>query len=381
MTRNNILAEISNGHVPMKLDGALSSYLDFLRFFAALAVLLAHMEQDGLYLSWLPMTYFSHEAVIVFFVMSGLIIYSTTASAHRQPTNYIIARVSRVYSVALPAILFSVLAASLVPTDILINNGQLSNYRPFAWWDMISSALFLNESWMNSASLTMNAPYWSLCYEVWYYLLFGAYFFVSGKLRWVLLAAFACIAGPAILVLFPIWIAGAWVASGQRFGSLAWSKNLALVIFFASIAVIVAINFSGVDIALRVWLHDHVPGFWRLKSAQRLFTDYLVGAAIVANILAFSRLDSRIQSFFLVRKKVFSYLAGFSFTLYLFHRPMSQLIAYYFPNSEQSIPYSIACAMAILLVCLAISYGTERQLKRWRQMISLFFLRPNAQKT
>jgi peptidoglycan/LPS O-acetylase OafA/YrhL len=225
MTKGNILAENSSAQAPMKLDGALSSYLDFLRFFAALAVLLAHMEQDGLYLSWFPMTYFSHEAVIVFFVMSGLIIYSTTASAHREPTNYIIARVSRVYSVALPAIIFSVLAASLVPADIFVAKEQISNYRPVAWWDMISSALFLNESWMNSAKLTMNAPYWSLCYEVWYYLLFGVYFFVGGRLRWVLLAGLACIAGPAILVLFPIWIVGAWVASGQRFGSLAWSKT------------------------------------------------------------------------------------------------------------------------------------------------------------
>ncbi len=36
---------------PMKMSPALSAYLDLLRFVAALAVLLGHMAQDGLYMA------------------------------------------------------------------------------------------------------------------------------------------------------------------------------------------------------------------------------------------------------------------------------------------------------------------------------------------
>ena len=80
----------------MKLTPALSAYLDFLRFTAAFAVLLGHMVQDGFALAWVPLAYLSHEAVIVFFVMSGYIVYTSTAARNGSARDYVIARVSRI---------------------------------------------------------------------------------------------------------------------------------------------------------------------------------------------------------------------------------------------------------------------------------------------
>ena len=64
----------------MKISPAQSAYLDFLRFVAALAVLLGHMKQNGFDMAWMPLARFSHEAVVVFFVMSGFIVYTSTAA-------------------------------------------------------------------------------------------------------------------------------------------------------------------------------------------------------------------------------------------------------------------------------------------------------------
>ncbi len=353
----------------MRLGGELSSYLDCLRFLAATAVLFAHMQQDGLYMEWLPLARFSHEAVIVFFVMSGLIICSTTFASHRDLRTYAIARLSRVYSVALPAVVFCLLMTAFVPAGVL-KPGELTNYHPVTAWSVVSSLLFLNESWLNPADLTLNGPYWSLCYEVWYYVAFGAFMFLEGKKRWIVLAGTCLIMGPSVLALFPIWLAGAWVASGRRFGSDSWSTGKATWIFIASFVVILAINWSGIDATLKRAFHDHVTGFWRLESSQRLVTDYLVGLAILANLLAFGRLRPGFRRFFGRTVGVFKYLAGFSFTLYLFHRPMTQLLGYYFPNTDKSIPYSIALGFGILATCLLISYGTERQLKFWRDRLA-----------
>ena len=50
------------------------TYINFLRFTAAIAVMLGHLDQDGIPMNWLPLAKFSHEAVIVFFVLSGFII-------------------------------------------------------------------------------------------------------------------------------------------------------------------------------------------------------------------------------------------------------------------------------------------------------------------
>jgi peptidoglycan/LPS O-acetylase OafA/YrhL len=355
----------------MKITKELSGYLDLMRFVAAFAVLLGHMDQDHLYMAWLPLSWFSHEAVIVFFVMSGFIIFTTTASRHTDARDYVIARSSRIYSVALPAIAFSVMMTLFVPNGIEFESNVLNNYRPVAWQDLISSLLFLNKSWNNPADLTLNNAYWSLCYEVWYYVIFGLFFFVDRNKRWLWVIFAAICAGPAVLVLFPIWLGGAWLASSKQ-SQRVFSQPMAWFIFLGSLALIAIINRSGIDITLRSWLYLNVPGFWRLETSQRLFTDYIIGMAIIANIAAFPSLAPRFSSFFTRHGKIFAYLAGFSFTLYLFHRPMTQLIGYYFPNTDLSISYSLIVMFGISLSCLAISYLTERQLKHWRSLFAWF---------
>lgn len=355
----------------MKLDRDLSAYLDFLRFMAALAVVLGHMDQDGLYMSWFPLAKFSHEAVIVFFVMSGFIIYSTSIGSNRSASEYIVARLSRVYSVAFPAVLLCTsfeLVVQLFPSMVELD---IPGYRPFSWWDMGSSLLFLNESWLNPAALSLNGPYWSLCYEVWYYVIFGMFVYLKGMARIFLICIAALIAGPAILVLFPIWLLGAWLAKKKVYteSMTAFQAN---IIFFGSFCFIFLVNYSGVDWVIKDALHDGLVGFWRLEYSQRVITDYLIGVAVFFNILVFDRISISIRNWVFSMKEVFSYLAGFSFTLYLFHRPMCLLVGYYFPNVERSIVYSVIVLFVIVFCCFLISFRTERQLKYWRHFFSRF---------
>lgn len=354
-----------------RLDGSLSAYLDLLRFVAAISVLLGHMEQDGLFMSWFPLSWFSHEAVIVFFVLSGLIIYTTTAVPDKTARDYVIARFTRVYSVALPAIIFSVAIGLYVAPGEAVD-GNLSNYRSFSEWDIFSSLLFLNESWQNPAALTMNNPYWSLCYEVWYYIIFGVYFFLKSKIRWVVILFVACISGPSILALFPIWLTGVWLARSRLDFKLLF-KDKALLIFLISILTIIAISVSGVDVFIKEILHDNIPGFWRLEMSQRLLTDYLIAIIIAINIIYFPFIGFKFQMFFLRHKDIFGYVSGFSFSLYLFHRPMTQLAGNYHPNVNNSIVYSLIVFAFIVFSCFLISYITERQLKSWRRVFFTYF--------
>lgn len=351
------------------MNRELSAYFDFLRFFAALAVLLGHMEQDGLYMSWLPLSRFSHEAVIVFFVMSGFIIYSTTVKAGRNAVDYFIARASRIYSVALPAVIFSIICAWVFIQDIGATGIYPASYTSPSVIDTFSSLLFLNQSWLNTATLTMNDPFWSLCYEVWYYMIFGLWLFVPGFYRWPAAILAALIAGPAILALFPIWLAGAWLAANHERLNFSWSAGLAALLFLTSILVIIAIDVLAIDHAIKDFLHQHVPGFWRLERSQRLVTDFVIAFFLLLNIVAFSYMPKKFRAFFSHFRSLFGYLAGFSFTLYLFHYPMTQLLGFHYPNTERSLLYSILALSGLLLACLTISYVTERQLKRWRQFL------------
>lgn len=358
----------------MTLKPSLSAYLDALRFLAALAVLLGHMDQDGLSTSWMPLYRFSHEAVVVFFVLSGFIIHHSTSARASSWRLYLVARLSRVYSVALPAVVFCTLLAVLLGRREDIDLVQMSNYVVPTVWGTVSSLLFLNSSWLNTADLTLNNPYWSLCYEVWFYALFGAYFFTRRVLRWLLVSLIALGAGPAILVLLPIWLSGAVLAASGRYQS-RWSSGLAWTFFLLPLALIILINISKVDFLIQSTLYENVPGYWRLVSSQRFLTDYLIGTLLCLHITAFSSLPVQVQEVFSSRRRTFAGLAGFSFSLYLFHRPFTQIVGAYFPVSQGNFVKSSAIVFVILLTCWVISRGTERQLPIWRRQFARVLLR------
>lgn len=355
----------------------LSAYLDFLRFSAAFAVLLFHMDQDGFRTaSLLPMAYLGHEAVIIFFVMSGFIIYSSTMSRNHSWQQYILARSARIYSVAIPAVFFSLWISSLAPQ--LIKDPQIIQklYQPFDGWTLTSSLLFLNQSWGNTADLSVNGPYWSLCYEVWYYIFFGIFIFCPKAIRWWILLAAALCAGPAILALLPIWLMGAWLAS--RMPALKTPPTVAAwVIFIGTFLVTLLIRYFDIDVAIRQFLHQSVPGFWHLNASQRVVTDHLIAIAVLLNIYAFGGLNKSFKAAFSRYKHQLGLLAGFSFTLYLFHRPVTQVAGRMFPNVEASITHSATWVIGVLFCCYLISWLTERQTYRWRLIFAA--LLPSSQ--
>ena len=353
----------------MKLTPSFSGYLDFLRFGAALAVLLGHMDQDGVSMDWMPLALFSHDAVVVFFVLSGFIIYHSTVSRSTTWQQYAAARLSRIYSVALPAVLACIALAFWLSDRPGFHPEALSNYSAPSVWHAVSSLLFLNESWLNASTVTLNHPYWSLCYEVWYYVLFGVFMFAKGRWRWTLLAMAGLIAGPAILVLLPVWAMGAWLAATRRHES-RWPPLWAWAAFLLPVVLIVVIKLTDTDKDLRLLLSQNVPGFWRLDSSQRFVTDYLIGAVLCVHLAAFSSLPKGFQDLFERHKVLLMQLSGFSFTLYLFHRPMTQLLGVHHPLPHGPVWQAGLFAMAIVAACWVISWGTEKQLGRWRRAFS-----------
>lgn len=356
----------------MSLNPALSAYLDFLRFVAALAVLLGHMDQDGLSMTWMPLALFSHDAVVIFFVLSGFIIYFSTVARSSTWQQYAVARLSRIYSVAIPAVLFCVLLALWLSHQTGFTPERFSNYLPPSVWQTVSSLLFLNKSWMNQADVPLNDPYWSLCYEVWYYVLFGVFFFMRGRQRWLWGSVAAAVAGPAILALLPVWLMGARLAATRHHES-HWPQPLAWLAFVAPIALIVLIKVTNTDKLIQSTLYQNIPGFWRLLNSQRFVTDYLIGAVLCLHIAAFSSMPLGVQQFFAHQRSVLASMAGFSFTLYLFHRPITQVLGAHYPQQSGAVWPTAMMALGILLACWLISWGTEKQLPKWHHFFKQVF--------
>lgn len=344
----------------------LSIYLDAVRLLAALAVLIGHLEQDGLHADWLVLGRFSHEAVVVFFVLSGLVICHSTVGARGGARDYAIARLARLYSVVLPAIVlsFAVKAAAAAADPILAVEFQQQDLK---WSNLLGSLLFLNESWSVGTQVPWNVPFWSLCYEAWYYVLFGlATFMPPGRKRTVALLLVSLTAGPAILLLGPLWALGAWLSrQGDRWVGLKGPMSLLLLL--ASVVLFLSLHTSGISSDIQQYLYRNVPGYWRLLSAQRFVTDYVFGLLVVLHFVAargvLTAWPSLVRHASLVPKA-----AGFTFSLYLFHRPLTHAAGHFLPNTSGSPLVTLAWAVVIPLACILLGTVTEARKRQARSL-------------
>jgi peptidoglycan/LPS O-acetylase OafA/YrhL len=181
-----------------------------------------------------------------------------------------------------------------------------------------------------AASPGSNAPFWSLAYEVWYYILFGLWLFVPGQRRRALLLFLgAVVAGPKILLLLPVWLFGAvshrfTLRHPPGFG-IAFSLFVISIVFLATII-------SG---------HSGFLGYqanWQAKpplyfSSGYLF-DYAVGLLVAVHIFAVDRLMVywRCEQVAEPVNCLTRYLADRSFSPYCFHMPLLYL-------ASVSLPY------------------------------------------
>lgn len=335
---------------------ATSLFLDVLRLTAALVVFFAHTTNYWNPAMMGPMQVWAHDAVIVFFVLSGYVIAHTTRDGSRDARQYAVARLSRLYSVVIPALL---LTGFLWLAGRGLEPEFYAGYeRAYPWARFAASAVFMNEVWFMELSPPTNTPFWSLGYEAWYYLLFGLALYVkSPRVKWTCLILGALVAGPNVLMLLPTWIVGA-VAYGVR-DRWPVSRVLAWCGLILSAATVVAVLRFLPD-----WPATHGAHPWYFAGAAG--SDLVAAIGWAAVIWFFNRAvgEARIPG---VLYRPTRWFAGHTFSLYLYHAPLVVLASAVFP------PYMVkgrewTPIVAILVVVLAMGAVTESQRKRWEPL-------------
>jgi peptidoglycan/LPS O-acetylase OafA/YrhL len=143
-------------------------------------------------------------AVACFFVLSGFVI--TFVGTSKEPTapQYFVARVARIYPVAIMAMLVTYIADHVGMSFSPENYIGRSYYNPDYLSNGIFNILFLNQIWWKHAIFGSNEPYWSLGFEVPYYLIFGFFLYLGGRARILLIGAYAALIGPTVLSYLPL---------------------------------------------------------------------------------------------------------------------------------------------------------------------------------
>lgn len=337
------------------LSQPFSLYLDVVRFAAALVVALSHVWR--MVFPAHPLPWPGHDAVVVFFVLSGLVV-AHAASDGRPATVYVQHRLARLWSVTLPAIALSAIAAALIPGDVAIDAAPppLEHWAAI-WWPALLNTLFLAQSWSLDVVPPYDSPFWSLSFEAWYYVLFGIWTYAAprGRLMWTGLGAI--VAGPKILLLLPIWLMGVAIYRARIRLSTRWAAAL-----FA-ISIVAGLAFFRLDlsIGIRNAMTRAMPALMgQLHGANQFVGDTLLGLIVSLNFVAAANLApwlARLQPI----SRPCRTAASFTFSLYLYHMPAFALL-WGFLGLRSA--WTVLPALALCIVGLGLV--TERQLPRWR---------------
>lgn len=344
-----------------------SCFLNLLRFLSAVVVVIAHFETTG-YSSFVRLSHrVGHFSVIVFFVLSGYVISYTTMARRRSGTEYVIARLSRIYSVLVPAL---AITAALYYLGRTLNPDYYHRFeRGHDLLRLVLSVLNLQEAWWLSAAPPTNLPLWSLAYEFWFYVAFGVFLFARGTVwRLGLLAACVLITGPKIFLLMPVWLLG--VLCHRLSGRVVCSPLAARLSLVALVGLICAHLRYGVDVPMLVG----TPPFF---FSNGFLSDLVAGALVALGLLLVgSAMPAVAPEGGLSRFARFG--ADASFSLYVLHHPLLVFLAATVSYDHRGWLPAVAGLAASLALAFGFSAVTEKRRHLFTRQLerAARFLRP-----
>lgn len=343
------------------LSEPFSLYLDLARFLAAVLVVCAHYLQhkvaSGGIAYFLPGM--GREAVVIFFVLSGFVIAYTTQRRAASAGEYVAARFGRIFSVVIPTLILAIFCSLLLAG---LSRAELGYQfaRPYVYLPL--HLLFLGQSWTLSEVPPLLGAYWSLCYEVWYYVIFGLAYYLRGWVRGASIGLALAVMGFKLWILLPVWLSG--VALFHLQARYSMPKTIARTGFIATLLLLGWYNLSNAEAFLRTigiaaWPFPDLG----LGSAERYLADYVVAAIVVGNfwcarfvgLACLNRCGKKIRA-----------AASYTFTLYLGHMLVLSLWMMFYPHDSTSLMDVLALTLAIVLVTLALGEITEHRKEKFR---------------
>lgn len=318
-------------------------------------------------------TAFAQESVAIFFVLSGYLVGGQVIREARSDMfkwrNYLIKRVSRLWTVLLPGLLLTALA------DIIAHRiGDTSNlnYGPTGPVYFLCNFAFLQQS--RCPPYGSNESLWSLAYEFWFYVLFAAgtvVFYDVARRRWMQGAIGLLIFlgglglfGADVFRLLPSWLIGVLIsnyvatrsAKPRIFGPSAHKRTYISLSLLGMIAGMILANY--------------------IFSAQTNVSQFgrflLVGGASAPFVflLAINKPANDTRAL-----KLVSVSGNLSYSTYVYHAPLIKLIVVALLASGATLTGAgiviIIYAIAVLacIVCVPIWWSTERNTNKVRDLL------------
>jgi len=316
---------------------------------------------------------FASDAVIVFFVLSGFIMAFVVAERNRGAANFAFSRATRIFSVAIPALILTIIIDAVGYMQAPDFYDQHITPSPGTNWERAVRALTFSTHWWElRLPPGSNAPWWSLSYEVSYYVLFGMFVFLRGWMRWVCLTLGAVIVGLNTLLLMPAFLMGVELyrqigRGGVKVGMGQSPAGRAITMAVAPLVAYAVLHTFGVPAFLETLTSD----FARLVGLKLQFSYNFFWAAIVAYLVCLHlkgmwRLLATDHTLGRVARAG-KWLAGGSFSLYLVHFPVLHILEVSVAKTGTQWLDDLVMLFVTIGICYAFAAVFERPLARLRR--------------
>lgn len=373
---------------PLGENAMQSLLISALRGLAALQVAAAHLRAEiypGLrtledpslaYMGLAFITGFAHQAVVVFFLISGWLVGGSLMNRLGKPqalAHYAIDRFTRLWTVLLPTLLLS-LGVGLVMGAAAPGPIDFNPANEFSATALAGNLLGLQT--MTVPEFGGNYPLWSLAHETWYYIQFPLLLLViagGGALRRAAAAAALILLlatlRDMISLYFAVWLLGAAfsrirIDCGKTFQALLLVVTLALFVYYR-------LRGSNDDLVPASFVQDvicSIPFLLLLASFQQP-VDTQAPAYVRAN---------RVAVFF----------SEFSFSLYVVHIPVIFLMRHLGqqflgrerldPNAATDFLWYVVLLAVLVLAAYVFYLLFERHTIRIRNALKNLLLSPRA---
>jgi len=319
--------------------------------------------------------YLQGIGVVLFFILSGFVIpYSTSVKFNSKGSytfkEYFIDRFARIYSSYLPCLLM----IFLLDISLIQFTEETYNYHDgFDLKTFFANIFMLQDfplngylSFFDLTSFGSGRPLWTLAVEWWIYFWFGFTYLVIIKQKRTNLITLG------VFLLFSIVPYFNFIAGRGDGLMLPWLLGCLVLIL---LPVVQGFNLNKYFIFLLLILLS-IMIYKRYLNTEFKYVEFyyvcLLAVVVLLLIVLFSKINFGLRA-----KKLINFLADYSFTLYLLHYTVLNILISLFAKSVN--PYLLFAAGLILpnLLSMAVAYFTEMRYRTFRIFLKAKFLKSN----
>lgn len=298
---------------------------------------------------------FGHEAVMLFFVLSGFVIHYSSYNSFLRSGDfsireYFYKRLKRIY----PPFLFALLLTWII--DATGRSFGYTIYSGATYFPVMNASIHSDLSWetllvnlcmiqtMYKPVWGSNGPLWSLMYECWFYVLYIPIFFINK--RYPLPAAY--LTGSIFLVsLFVTTYEYRWVTVIHYF--FAWYLGvLAADCYMGRVNGIKNRGFLTVYICAVFVSATYITDYLYMR-------DFYIAACLVVVLYVALKFYTSLKWLYILQP-----LSNFSYTLYIIHFPILIFLSGWLQHRlDGALPMHFGYVFSCTLICLLFAWAVH----------------------